>query len=58
MSEARVSKRSDLDAIGVGDRSSIAPNGLSMEMTPAVTPTAAVTRGATIFDLIERNEHG
>jgi len=55
MSEARVSERSDMDMGEAGDRKSDVPMDMAMEMTTAATPTAI---GATIFEPMERNEHG
>jgi len=52
MTEARGSERSDLDTGEAGDRRSDAPVDVAMEMT------TAETAGATIFELMERNENG
>jgi hypothetical protein len=58
MTEFRGSERSDLDAAEAGDRRSDAPMDMAMEMAIAATSIASETVGATIFELMERNEHG
>ena len=58
MTEARGSERSDLDTGEAGDGRSNAPVDVAMEMTTEVTPTAAETAGATMFEQMERNENG
>jgi len=49
MTEARISKRSDLDTGEAGDRRSDAPMDAAMEMMTAATPTHVETAGATLF---------
>jgi len=58
MTKFRVSGRSDLDAGEAGDGRSDAPIEVVMEMATVATSIAAETAGATIFELMERNENG
>jgi len=57
MSEARVSERIDLDMGEAGNRRSDAHMDVAMEMATAATSIAMETAGATIFELMERNEN-
>jgi hypothetical protein len=59
MSEARVGRRSDLDTGEARNGRSDLTMDLEMEMMVKVaTPVAVETAGATIVELMERNEHG
>ena len=58
MTEFRVSGRSDLDAGEAGNGRSNAPMDVAMEMAATATAIPSETAGATIFELMERNENG
>jgi hypothetical protein len=58
MTEVKGRERSDLDTGEAGDGRSDAPMDVAMEMATTVTPIAAETTGATIFEPMERNENG
>jgi len=58
MSEARVSGKSDLDTEEARDGRSDAPMDVAMEMATEATPVAAETTGATIVEIMERNQNG
>jgi len=57
MTESRVSVRSDLDAGEAETGRSDTPMDVAMEMVRAVTPIAAETAGADIFEPMERHEN-
>jgi len=58
MTEVRGSERSDLNTGKAGDVRSDAPMDGAMEMATTATAIAAGTAGATIIELMERNENG
>jgi len=58
MTEFKVSGRSDLDAGESGNERSNAPMDVAMKMAMAATSITAETAGATILELMERNENG
>ena len=58
MTEASVSKRSDLETGDAGDMTSDAPVDVSMEMMTAATLTPAETASATMSEPMERKENG
>jgi len=58
MTESRASGRSDLDVGEAGNERSDAPMDVAMEMATAPTSITPETGGATIFELMDRNENG
>jgi len=58
MTELRVNGRSHLDSGEVGNGMSNAPRDVAMEMATAATAIGTETEDTTIFEPMERNEHG
>jgi hypothetical protein len=58
MTDERVSRRNNMDTGEAGDRRSNGTMDVSIEMAMVATPIAVRSRGATIFETIERKGNG